>query len=74
MRFEFQIMLEVDSVLIFVCTRMDIASFFDFSVTEALESIKQQISRCGGKPMVGVMQILKASKSLKVSLTDSRSG
>ena len=59
MRFGFQIMLEVDLVLIFICTRMDIASFFDFSVTEALESIKQQISSCGGKPMVEVMHILK---------------
>ncbi|PAV16431.1 hypothetical protein PNOK_0805100 [Pyrrhoderma noxium] len=30
----------------------DIVSFFDFSVTEALESIKQQVSRYGGKPML----------------------
>ena len=38
---------------------MDIASFFDFSVTEALESIKQQVSRDGGKPMVEAIQLLK---------------
>ena len=37
--------------------RVELAKFFEFSISEALESIKGQISACGDKPMASTLNL-----------------
>ena len=37
--------------------RVELAKFFELSVSEALESIKEQILACGGNPIVSDINI-----------------
>ena len=37
--------------------RVDLAKCFEFSISEALKSIKGQISACGDKPMASTLNL-----------------